>query len=100
MTNKAHTATVNRICLRYGMRPSEHGPYDIRTQDVIIEVETSASIAAAVDRLKAEACAAYIAVTNKEGLRFAVARVDGTHIGVMDPQGNVVRPSGNHDFRN
>ena len=98
MANKAHTATLNRIRIRYGVQSSDKGAYDIKTDNVIIEVETSASIAEAVERLRSQDCPVYIAVTNKEGIRFATAQVSGTNVGVMDPQGNVVLASGNHDF--
>lgn len=95
MQNKAHTATLNRIAQRYGVAPSP-GAHDIETDDFIIEVETSASIDDAVALLRDQSVAVYIAVTNKEGVALAVQRVESTMIGVMDPQGNVIRASGNH----
>ena len=98
MSNKAHTATLNRICLRYGVQPTPEGPYDIQTEDVIIEVETSASVDEAVGRLRSLTCAAYIAVTNKEGIDFAINQTTDTCIGILDPQGNVVKPSGDHEL--
>jgi hypothetical protein len=96
MSNKAHTATLNRISQRYGVKASTEGSYDIRTDQFIIEVETSASIDDAIERLRGRNEAVYIAVTNKEGVSFAVQKVAGTAIGIMDPQGNVIRPSGDH----
>lgn len=98
MSNKAHTATLNRICQRFGYKPSSSGPHDIAEDDVIIEVETSASIVEAVERLKTQVKPAYIAVTNKEGIRFAKQQVEGTEIGILDPQGNVIVGSGSHEF--
>lgn len=96
--NKAHTATLNRICLRYGVEPSGKGDFDIKTDGLIIEVETSASIADAVQRLRAERGPVYIALTNKEGLKVAMQTVAETEIGIMDPKGNVLRSSGEHEF--
>lgn len=96
--NKAHTATLNRICQRYGVQPATEAGFDIKTDGLIIEVETSASIVEAVERLKEQRGPVYIALTNKEGLRGAMGHVDGTEIGLMDPQGNVLRPSGDHEF--
>ena len=98
MSNKAHTATLNRICHRYGFSSNPDGPHDISAEDFIIEVETSASIPEAVQRLKSNNQPVYIAITNKEGIKFATEMVKDTPIGVMDPQGNVVRAARNHVF--
>lgn len=95
MANKAHTATLNRICLKYGLKPNPDGkPFDIQTTEFVIEVETSASLAASIERLRTRASPAYIAVTNKEGLKLARPLLAGTSIGLLDPQGNVVLESG------
>ena len=98
MSNKAHTATVNRIAQRYGVRPDVNAPFDIQAEDFIIEVETSASLDDAVQKLRNQSGAVYIAVTNKEGIDLAVKKTQGTFIGIMDPKGNVVQPSGGHSF--
>jgi hypothetical protein len=96
MSSKAHTATVNRIARRYGVVPVESDAFDIQSPEFIIEVETSASLDAAVEKLKTRATPVYIAVTNMEGVQLALRRTESTQIGVMDPQGNVVRASGDH----
>lgn len=96
--NKAHTATLNRICQRYGVEPSLKGDFDIKTDGLIIEVETTASIYEAVEKLRDQRGPVYIAITNKEGLKVALKSVEQTEIGIMDPQGNVMRPSGEHEF--
>ena len=98
MGNKAHTATLNRICTRYGFTPSDSEDHDIKAEGIIIDVETSSSVGQAVDRLKELEGPVYIAITNNEGLRFVKEKVAGTHIGVMDPRGNVVVPSGTHEI--
>ena len=99
MANKAHTATLNRICRKYGLQANSDGqPYDIQTCELIIEVETSASVPEAVKRLDSLPSPVYIAVTNKEGIGFAELHVQGTSIGLLDPQGNVIRPSEHHKF--
>ena len=71
VVNKAHTATLNRICQRYGVEPSEKADFDIKTDGLIIEVETTASIQEAVERLREQRGPVYIAITNKEGLKLA-----------------------------
>lgn len=90
MANKAHTATLNRICRKLGVKPALDGKYDIVTAEIIVEVETSATVADAVERLKDQTLPAYIAVTNKEGIQMAKSLIEGTKLGLMDPQGNIV----------
>ena len=65
---------------------------------LIIEVETTASLLEAVERLREQRGPVYIAITNKEGSGIAFQAVDDTEIGLMDPHGNVLRPSGDHEF--
>ena len=96
MSNKAHTATVNRIAHRYGIRPTPDGPFDLQTENLIIEVETSASLDQAIEKLQQQTGPVYIAVTNKEGLHLALTKTEGTVVGVMDPKGDIVRGSGDY----
>jgi hypothetical protein len=56
----------------------------------IIAVETSATLAAGVERLQRIAGRRFIAVTNKETLLDAKRLVAGTGIGVMDSRGEIV----------
>lgn len=92
MKNKAHTATLNRICRRFEVTPG--GDFDIQTDEMIIEVETSATAESAIDRLKAQGCPAYVALTNKEGIKQAVSKAQGTGVGIMDPKGDIVLEAG------
>lgn len=100
MANKAHTATLNRICQKFGVRPGQSEPFDVRTDELIVEVETSATIAEAIDRLRSQTLPTYIAVTNKEGIKLAQSLVRETSIGVMDPKGEIVVPSSPTEHRN
>ena len=89
MKNKAHTATLNRICRRYNVSPGNK--HDIQTDSMIIEVETSATVGESIERLRGiQSAAAYIAVTNKEGIKLALSLAKGTHVGVMDPKGEIL----------
>ena len=93
MPNKAHTATMNRIAQRYGVRPTLDGQFDIQAEKFSIDVETSASLDKAVEKLRIQSGSVYIAVTNKEGIHLALRKTEHTTIGVMDPQGAIVRNS-------
>jgi hypothetical protein len=91
--NKAHTTTVNRIVRRYRGKPGEDLDVDIESPDGIIEVETEATISRGIKHLKKFRGPVYLAVTNKEALPEALRATRGSQIGVMDPQGNIVKPS-------
>jgi hypothetical protein len=53
MVNKAHTATVRRICERYGGVSGDGAGIDIVTAELRIEVETWATLAEGIGRLSA-----------------------------------------------
>ena len=91
--NKAHATTINRIVRRYHGKPGLELDVDVQTPDGIVEVETEATISSGIKHLKRFSGPVYLAVTNKEALPEALRATDGSRIGVMDPQGNIVRPS-------
>lgn len=92
-SNKAHTATANRIAKRYHAVYNDGDGIDIACDHLLIEVETTATIAEGVERLKGRPGSVYVAVTNKEGVSEALRLTQGTKVGVMDPRGNIVRES-------
>ena len=91
--NKAHTATANRIAKRYQANYNAGDGIDITGEDLLIEVETTATISEGVERLRTRLGRVYVAVTNKEGVAEALRLTHGTNVGVMDPRGNIVRES-------
>ena len=91
MANKAHSAVVRRLNERYGNGAVNSNGFDVHIGDLIIEVETSATIREAIEKLRRAAGRFYIAVTNREAIEDAVALTAPTDIGVMDPWGEIVR---------
>ncbi len=89
--NKAHSTTVNRIVRRYSGRPGLDLRVDVEAPEGIIEVETEATIPRGIRHLKTLRGPVFLAVTNKEALPAALRATDGSRIGVMDPQGNIVK---------
>jgi hypothetical protein len=89
--NKAHTATVNRLAQRYGGRPTDEG--EIVTDEFTIVATTTATVAAAVEMLSSRPGRVYVAMTNREGIREGIRAAEGTKVGVMLPDGDVVRES-------
>jgi hypothetical protein len=93
--NKAHTATLNRIARRYGVELKQDS-CDLHTPQGLIGVETAATVARRARKLKSYTGRAYIAVTNREALSDALRATEGSGIGVMDPQGNIVKVAEPH----
>lgn len=91
--SKSHTTTINRIARRYSGRINPIEGPDIRTHDMIIEVETQATLHHGVRSLKAFEGPVYLAVTNMEALPDALRVTHGTPIGVMDPKGDILKVS-------
>lgn len=89
--NKAYTATINRLTQRYHGTATDEG--EIVTDDFTVMVTTTATVAAAVEMLSHRPGKVYIAMTNREGLREGLRGVEGTHVGVMQPDGEVVKES-------
>jgi hypothetical protein len=88
--NKAHTATMRRLAQRYGVTAGE--AFDLAGADLIIEVETLATLADGVRKLEhAPARRRFVAMTNQESIRDALLLTRTTAIGVMNPRGDVVK---------
>jgi hypothetical protein len=94
MANKAHAAVVRRLNERYGIGTENANGFDVHIGDLIIEVETTATLCDAVEKLRRASGRRFIAVTNREAIEDAVALTGTTEIGVMDPWGEIVREAG------
>ena len=91
--NKAHTATVRRVAERYGGTVNANGSPDITSEHLTVEVETSATLAQGIRDLEKVDGPVFVAVTNREALDEALRRVKRSRVGVMDPQGEIVKQS-------
>ena len=91
MANKAHAAVVRRLFERYGSGKASANGFDVHLDDLIIEVETSATLSRGLERLREASGRRFLAVTNREALDEALALTASTGIGVMDPWGDIVR---------
>jgi len=97
MSNKAHTATARRIARRYGALLQSNGGIDVKLDSFLVAVETCATLNAGFELLQALSGRRYLAVTNREAVSEAVEKAQGTLIGVMDAQGNIVKEAGMGD---
>jgi hypothetical protein len=94
MANKAHAAVVRRLMERYAAGAENSNGFDVHVGDLIIEVETTATLLDAVEKLRRASGRRFIAVTNREAISDALAVTGKTEIGVMDPWGEVLREAG------
>lgn len=87
---KSHTRAAKQIAHRYGGKYTKGDGIDIIIDDLLIEVETPPTLPDGVARLEKLPGRVYVAVTNLESVEDALERVQGTRVGVMDPEGNIV----------
>ena len=92
MANKAHAATLRRLSERYNIPGGL--PYDLMGSDLIIEVETAATVADGIQKLLAAGGRRFVAMTNQESIADALAVARATEIGVMSPRGDIVKEAG------
>lgn len=91
--SRSHTTTANRLAGKFGAEYNRGAGADIKAENVTIEVETPDTVADAGPQLQRHRRPVYVAGTNKEAVTRALARYRDSTIGVMDNQGNIVKPS-------
>jgi len=91
--SKAHKATVNRIVKRWGGEYNPEKGADVKTPSGTVEVETESTVSQALAQLQGYRGPVYIAGTNKKAVTEALQATENTTIGVMDNQGNIIKPS-------
>jgi hypothetical protein len=60
----------------------------------VIEVETAATVAAGIQKLLQQTGRRFVAMTNRESIQDALELTKATEIGVMSPQGDIVKEAG------
>ena len=91
--SRSHKTTANRIAKKMNTEYNNGKGVDIRSINATIEVETQETVADALGQLRGHRGSVYIAGTNKEAVNKAMETTKGTTVGVMDNQGNIVKPS-------
>ena len=91
--SRSHKTTANRIAKKMNTEYNDGKGVDIKSTTATIEVETQETVADALGQLRGHRGPAYIAGTNKEAVNKAMETTKGTTVGVMDSQGNIVKPS-------
>ena len=91
--SRSHKTTANRIAKKMNSEYNDGKGVDIKSTNATIEVETQETVGDALGQLRGHRGSVYIAGTNKEAVNKAMETTKGTTVGVMDSQGNIVKPS-------
>jgi len=91
--SRSHKTTANRIAKKMNTEYNDGKGVDIQSTNATIEVETPETVADALGQLQGHRGPVYIAGANKEAVNKAMETTKGTTVGVMDSQGNIVKPS-------
>ena len=88
-----HDTTARRIARKRGGEYNQGQGPDINTSKSVIEVETAATVKDGLRQLQGFTKPVYIAAADQAAVAAALEATEGTTVGVMDPQGNIKRPS-------
>ena len=91
--SRSHKITARRIANKLHTEYNNADGVDIKSKEATVEVETPETVSDAPGQLRGHRGPAYIAGTNKEAVNKALEVSKGTTIGVMDNQGNIIKPS-------
>lgn len=91
--SRSHETTANRIARKLGAEYNPGKGVDIKSPQATVEVETPKTVAEAPAQLRGHRGRVYVAASNQAAVDAALAVTEGTTIGVMDNQGNVVKRS-------
>lgn len=89
-----HDPTALYLARKFGADYNRGKGADIKTPDMAIEVETAASIKKdGLNQLQGFQKPCYIAAADSDAVEPAMEATDGTTVGVMDPNGNILKKS-------
>ena len=91
--SRSHKTTANRIANKFKTEYNSGEGVDIKSKRATVEVETLDTVADAPSQLRGHRGHSYIAGTNKAAVEKAIEVTQGTTIGVMDKQGNILKKS-------
>ncbi len=91
--SKAHKTTANRIARKFKTDYNEGPGADIQAPNVAVEVETPESVSDGLRQLRGYQKPVYIAGTNEDAVKKALEATEGTTVGVMDNQGDIIKRS-------
>jgi len=91
--SRSHKAAANRIAQKLHAEYNDGKGVDIKATRATVEVETPDTVQDGLGQLRCHRGPVYIAGTNSQAVEKALEATQGTTIGVMNNQGNVVKRS-------
>ncbi len=91
--SRSHKTTAMRIARQLGAEYNPGKGADINASKMAVEVETPETVQEGIQQLQGYRKPVYIAVTTKEGVEKALEATQGTTVGVMNNQGEIVKKS-------
>jgi len=88
-----HDKTANRLASKKGVEYNRGQGPDVVTPRQAIEVETVDTVADGFRQLRGFTKPVYIAGADAAATEKALEAAKGTTVGVMDPQGNIIKRS-------
>ena len=88
-----HDQTARRLARREGVDYNQGRGADIIGSRRVIEVETAATAGDGLRQLQGHRKPVYIAGVNAAATEAALKAAEGTTVGVMDPDGNILKSS-------
>ncbi|MDP8226154.1 MAG: hypothetical protein P9L89_00725 [Candidatus Celaenobacter polaris] len=89
--SRSHKITANRIAKKFNTTYNDQEGVDINTLQLAVEVETPETVKDGLRQLQGFRKPVYIAGTNKEAVQKALEFTKNTTVGVMDPQGKIIK---------
>ena len=93
MGETKHDRVAKQLAEKKGVDYNRGPGADIQGSRQVIEVETPDTIGDAGRQLQGHQKPVYVAVTDEKAVPDAIARYQGTTIGVMGPDGTIVKRS-------
>ena len=91
--DRSHKTAANRIAKKLNTQYNDAEGVDIVTNNIAVEVETESTVKSGIRQLQGHKKPSYIAGANKTTVKKALEATEGTTIGVMDNQGNIIKKS-------
>ncbi len=88
-----HDSTANRIAKKKGVDYNRGPGPDVITPRQVVEVETENTVRDGLRQLRGFKKPVYIAAADKAATNKALEATQGTTVGVMNPQGKILKRS-------
>jgi hypothetical protein len=93
MPSKKHDDAAKKIAKKYKVDYNLGQGADIQSSRAVVEVETSSTVQDGLRQLQGYRKSVYIAGADKKAIEKALEVTEGTTIGVMDQNGNIIKRS-------